>query len=159
MEMPHHTSPAPLLTRADYERHRAQLDQLRQIRDRDLPSLLRDARGFVSSDAEEEIAQIRDDHVYVEARIAQLEAVLRDARVMPGREIEVEYLRTGRRAAYRIGGAGGPGAPRAMSPASPMGQAVIGRAAGDVVSVSLPGGRDEELRIVSVESRAERLAA
>ena len=50
------------------------------MRDRDLPELLRDARGFVASDAEEEIAQIRDDHVFVDARIAHLEAPLRDAR-------------------------------------------------------------------------------
>ena len=81
------------------------LDELRRIRDRDLPELLRDARGFVSSDAEEEIAQIRDDHIFVEARIAHLEALLRDAHVIadneapdvafPGRVVNVEYTRSG----------------------------------------------------------------
>src|SRR5829696_10225854 len=91
MTHPDHPNSASLLTRGDYEQYGAQLAELRRVRDHDLPELLRDARGFVASDAEEEIAQIRDDHVFVEARIAHLEAVLRDARVMPGREIEVEY--------------------------------------------------------------------
>ena len=58
-----HPNSASLLTRADYEQYRAHLEELRRVRDRDLPELLRDARGFVASDAEEEMAQIRDDHV------------------------------------------------------------------------------------------------
>jgi transcription elongation GreA/GreB family factor len=96
-EQPH---PASLLTRADYERYQGHLDELRRVRDRDLPELLRDARGFVASDAEEEIAQIREDHVFVEARIAHLEALLRDAHLVddgeapgiacPGRIVDVE---------------------------------------------------------------------
>ena len=135
------------------------------MRDRDLPGLLRDARGFVASDAEEEIAQIREDHVFVETRIARLEALLRDAHVIddgeapgmafPGRVVEVEYTRSGKLASYRIGGAGGPST---VSAGSPVGQALIGRAAGDVVAVDLPGGRVEELRIVAV-ARAEALRA
>jgi transcription elongation factor GreA len=169
MEMQDHRRPSSLLTAADFERHRAQLEELRRVRDRDLPQLLRDARGFVASDAEEEIAQIRDDHVYLETRIAHLETVLSNAQViaddeapgiaLPGRDVEVEYLRTGKRVAYRIGGTAGTGTPRAMSPGSPMGQAVIGRATGDVVAVTLPDGRAEELRIVSVEARGDGLAA
>src|SRR3954452_5076285 len=104
-------NPSALLTRADYEHHQRILDELRRVRDRDLPELLRDARGFVASDAEEEIAQIRDDHVFVEARIAHLEALLREAHViadggapgvaLPGRIVEVEYTRSGKRATYR----------------------------------------------------------
>src|SRR3954468_1499300 len=107
----HPTSPL-LLTRADYEQCRADLEELRRVRDRDLPELLRDARGFVASDADEEIAQIRDDHVFVEGRIAHLEALLRDARIIgdreapgvafPGRVVEIEYTSSGNRASYRI---------------------------------------------------------
>ena len=107
MPHPDHPNPASLLTRADYEQHRATLDELRRVRDRDLPELLRDARGFVAGDADEEIAQIRDDHVFVESRIAQLEALLREARIIgdgeapgvafPGRVVEIEYTSSGRR--------------------------------------------------------------
>src|SRR5829696_6877372 len=103
MTHPDHPNTASLLTRADYEQYRAQLEVLRRVRDRELPELLRDARSFVASDAEEEIAQIRDDHVFVETRIAHLEALLRDAHVIadskapdvafPGQVVDVEYMR------------------------------------------------------------------
>ena len=170
MNQPEQSNPTTLLTRADYELHRDHLQELRRVRDRDLPKLLRDARGFVASDAVEEIAQIREDHVFVETRIAHLEALLREAHVMtddeapgmafPGRVVEVQYTRSGKLATYRIAGAGGPGEPGTVSAGSPVGRALIGRVAGDVVAVELPGGRVEELRIVSVDrAEAGRAAA
>ena len=164
-----HPNSASLLTRADYEQCRAHLEELRRVRDRDLPELLRDARGFVASDAEEEIAQILDDHVFVESRIAHLEALLRDAHVIgdseapdvafPGRVVDVEYTRNGKQATYRIASAGSAARPDTVSAASPAGQALIGRAGGDLVSFELPNGRAEELRIVAVRQDDEGLAA
>src|SRR5215210_5875168 len=166
MTHPDQPNSALLLTRADYEQYRADLQELRRVRDRDLPELLRDARGFVASDAEEEIAQIRDDHVFVESRIAQLEALLRDAQVLIdteapgmaflGRIVEVENTRSGERTSYRIAGAGVAGEPGTVSAGSPVGRALIGRVRGDVVRVELPGGRAEELRIVAVRQPEER---
>jgi transcription elongation factor GreA len=167
-EQPHRT-PASVLTPADYALYREHLDELRRVRDHDLPELLRDARGFVSSDAEEEMAQIREDHVYVAARITHLEALLRDAHILadseapgiavPGRIVDVEYTDRGTLATYRIAGAGGSDGVPTVSPASPVGQALIGRPAGAVVSVELPRGRATELRILAVRPGDERLAA
>ena len=169
MTQPDRSNPASLLTRAEYERHCGDLDELRRVRDRDLPELLRDARGFVASDAEEEIAQIREDHAFVEARIAHLEALLRHAEVIadgaavgvafPGRTVDVEYTRSGKRATYRIAGAGGAGGPGTVSAGSPVGQRLIGSTSGDVVSVELPDGRAEEIRIIAVRSDDDGLAA
>jgi transcription elongation factor GreA len=164
-----HPNSASLLTRADYEQYRAQLLELRRVRDRDLPELLRDARGFVASDAEEEIAQIRDDHVFVESRIAHLEGLLRDAHVigdreapdlaLPGRVVDVEYTRSGKQATYRIASPGSGARRGTVSAGSPVGQGLIGRGRGDRVSVELPNGRAEELRIVAVRRDDEGLAA
>ena len=169
MPQPDQPHPASLLTRADYERYRRHLDELRRVRDRDLPELLRDARDFVASDAEEEMAQIREDHVFVQARIAHLEALLRDAHVIvdgdapgiafPGRIVDVEYTRSGKRATYRIAGAGRAGGPGTVSAGSPVGHGLIGHARGDLVSIDLPSGRTEELRIVDVRRDDGGLAA
>jgi transcription elongation factor GreA len=162
MHRPDHPTLPSLLTHAEYERYRGDLDELRRVRDRDLPELLRDARGFVASDAEEEIAQIRDDHRFVEARIAHLEALLRNARVItdgehtgvafPGRIVDVEYIRSGKLATYRIAGAGSTGTPGTVSAGSPVGQGLLGRVSGDLVSVELPNGYAEEIRILAVRS-------
>ncbi len=51
---------------------------------------------------------------------------------------------------YRVGGIAGPDRGRFVSARSPVGQALLGRTAGDVVSVTLPTGATEELVILSV---------
>ena len=107
--------------------------------------------------------------MFVESRIAHLEALLRDAHVIgdseapdvafPGRVVDVEYLRDGKLATYRIASAGSAARPGTVSAGSPVGQGLIGRARGDLVSVELPNGRAEELRIVAVRRDDEGLAA
>jgi transcription elongation GreA/GreB family factor len=150
---------APLLTAAEYQAYARKLADLREIRDRDLPALLRDARGFVASDAAEEIAQIQEDYAVVEERIARLEELIRSAQVVRsdappdvvslGRTVHVKYLRTGAVTSYRV--AGVPSIEKgAVSAASPIGRALLGRSPGDLVAVDLPAGRVENLRILAV---------
>lgn len=156
----HDGAPALQLTRAEQARYVDELSELRRVRDRDLPGLLRAARAFVASDAVEEIAQIREDQVVVESRIAQLQNLLAEATLVDddelanvvslGHAVEVEYTRTGRTATYRLAGSGVSGGPRTVSARSPVGQALLGRAPGDVFAVEMPGGRVEELRLLSV---------
>ena len=120
----------------------------------------RAARGFVGADAAEEIAHIREDHAVIDARIARLEDLLRTATVLPdapadglatlGSTVEVEYARTGRRASYRVNGIASGTDARSVSARSPVGRAVMGRRAGDVVSVELPSGRVQSLQILAI---------
>jgi transcription elongation GreA/GreB family factor len=147
--------------RTEHDRYRRQLDELRRLRDIDLPRLLRDARTFVASDAAEKIVQISVDQTVADARIAQLESLLQEAAVIEdedravgvvalGRTVEVRHTRTGIVRSYRVGGIAGPDRARFVSIRSPVGQALLGRTAGDVVSVTLPTGAAEELVILSV---------
>jgi transcription elongation factor GreA len=142
---------------AEYE---LELDRLRAIRARDIRDRMRRARGFVAADAAEEIAHIQEDIAVIDARIARLEDLLRRAIVLPdgpaagvatlGCTVEVEYERTGRRTSYRLNGIASGGDARSVSARSPVGRVLMGRRAGDVVSVDLPSGRVESLRIVAV---------
>jgi transcription elongation factor GreA len=150
---------APLLTPAEYGAYLRRLEDLREIRDRDLPELMRDARSFVASDAAEEVVQIQEDFAVVDGRIARLEELIRTARVVhagpadvvcPGRTVEVEYLRTATVTSYRVAGTPPTSDIGTASAASPMGRAIIGRCAGDLVTVRLPAGRVEQLRILAV---------
>jgi transcription elongation factor GreA len=154
----------PLLTPAEHRTYLDELDRLREIRDRDLPELLRTARTFVADDAAEEIIQIRDDRAVVDARIARLEQLLETARIVDGeatpesvtlgRSAEVEYLGTGKVVTYRVVGIPGGSASGTVSASSPVGAALIGRSAGEIVPVDLPGGRSERLKILSVVDAA-----
>lgn len=137
-----------------------ELERLTEIRERDLPGLLRDARTFFADDAAEEIIQIYEDQVVVDDRIRRLEELVRSARVIEddlapqvvtlGRSVEVEYLRTGNVRTYRVAGIPAASGSGTVSAASPLGAALMGRSPGDVVAVELPGGRVEELRIRAV---------
>ncbi|HEV2785872.1 MAG TPA: GreA/GreB family elongation factor, partial [Solirubrobacteraceae bacterium] len=105
--------------------------------------------------------QIGVDQAVADKRIAQLEALLHDATIVDddgddrgivavGRSVVVQYTRTGERRTFRIGGIAGAERERFVSARSPVGQALLGHAQGDLVSVTLPTGAEEELLIVSV---------
>ena len=157
----------PLLTPEEYGSYAQELDRLSEIRDRDLPDLLREARTFVASDAAEEIIQIQEDQAVVRARIARLEQLLRTAVITDGDaapgivslgcSVEVEYLETGRFATYRVAGVPSSSSSGAVSAASPLGAALMGRPPGERVCVELPHGRIENLRILAVRDN-ERAA-
>jgi transcription elongation factor GreA len=154
------TTPELVIGASEYAEYERELDHLRANRARELPDRMRRARGFVGADAAEEIAHIQEDHVVVAARIARLEALLGSAVVLPdgpadgvatiGSTLEVENERTGRRASYRLHGIASGADTRSVSARSPVGRAVMGRRAGDVVSVELPSGRVESLRILAI---------
>jgi transcription elongation factor GreA len=151
---------------ADYEQ---ELGRLRAVRARDLPDRFRRAREYVGADAAEEIAHIQEDRAVIDARIARLEDLLRTAIVLPegpaegvatlGCTVEVEYERTGRRASYRLSGIAAGGDACSVSARSPVGRALMGRRAGDVVSVDLPSGRVEPLHIVAISPQPAAAAA
>jgi transcription elongation factor GreA len=163
------TDHRPILTIHEYEHHEAQLEALRQRRDCDFRRILRQARTFVANDAAEETLHLDNDLRVLDARIAHLEALLRDAKVVSeddhapdvvavGRTVTVRYSRTGKIATYYVGGSSGYSAARTVSPRSPMGRALLGRSVGDRVRVELPIGRTEELLIRGVGPSARRAA-
>jgi transcription elongation factor GreA len=149
-----------LLGAAEYVAYEAELLRLRGIRDRELPERLREARGFVAADTAEEIAHIQEERTVMDARIARLEDLLHTATVVPdgatsdlvtlGVTVEVAYPRKRRRATYRLTGTASASDGGAVSARSPVGRALMGRRAGDVVSAHLPGGRIEQLEILGI---------
>ena len=150
----------PLLGAAEYVAYEAELLRLRRIRDRELPERLREARGFVAADTAEEIAHIQEQRTVMDARIARLDDLLHTATVVPdgaasdlvtlGATVEVAYPRKRGRATYRLTGTASASDGRAVSARSPVGRALMGRRAGDLVSAHLPGGRIEQLEILGI---------
>jgi transcription elongation factor GreA len=149
-----------LLGAAEYVAYEDELLRLRGIRDRELPERLREARGFVAADAAEEVAHIQEERTVMDARIARLEDLLHAATVIPdgaasdlvtlGATVEVVYPRKRRRATYRLTGTASASDARVVSARSPVGRALMGRRAGDVVAAHLPGGRIEHLQILGI---------
>lgn len=157
------TQPRLVLTpseRAGYERA---LAELVARRDRERHERMREARTYVSADAVEEIGQIQEEQAITERRIAYLERLLGEAVTVDGdgdaagvvaigSAVTVEYVATGQQATYQLTGIGSTDGKQLVSARSPVGQALMGRRVGDVVSVELPGDRRVELRIRTVAS-------
>jgi transcription elongation factor GreA len=164
-----------ILTQSELDRLTAELESLRSAHRDGHAERLRNARGFgVAGDNDDHLAAF-EDAVVDEVKIAQLERVIRFATVIDdhlvddgaaglGSIVRVEDQR-GRRTEYEIVGVRSEdGAIPQVTPASPMGQALLGARTGDTVRVTLPNGRDRSLKVLAVVApevarRAERKIA
>jgi transcription elongation factor GreA len=155
-----------VLGAADYAELVRELDDLRRRHRGEISQRLRDARSYGSpGDADDRLA-IREDAAFAEARIAQLEHLVRFATVVAadvdaagvaglGSVVTVadetggtmEFELVGRRTADA--GAG------QVSLASPVGKALTGVRAGDVARVALPSGEIRVLSVLSVLPRRD----
>jgi len=71
-----------VLTREGYERMKQELDWLIRVKRREVAQRLREAREFGDIRENAEFAAAKEEQAQVEARIAELERVLRGARVV-----------------------------------------------------------------------------
>jgi transcription elongation factor GreA len=156
------------LTRAEFDELARELQALRDRHQAELAERLRDARAHGSPGDNEDVLAVHEEASVLEARIGRLEELLRSAPIVdrefdgraslgctvrvagPGGR-EAEYVLVGRRSETA--------SPREVSSGSPVGQALLGARAGQVVRAELPGGRERALRIVAVTPPARIRAA
>jgi transcription elongation GreA/GreB family factor len=155
------TPNGPVLTAAAAEMLAAEVERLRALRDEEFTARRREALAVSGSDEDAHLA-IGEDEGVSNARIANLEALLRHATVVAhepagddlagiGSTVTVEDVASGRRHDYVLVAWHDGAARGTVSAASPVGQAILGRGVGDEASIELPGGRDRRLRIVAVQ--------
>jgi transcription elongation factor GreA len=132
---------------------REELDRLQLELDVEYPDRLRQAREFGDGGNNDDYLQIKEEEAVLRSRIA---ATVSDSRpsdngvIGIGTVVEAEDPRTGRRTTHRLIGSFAPQEAGDVSASSPVGQALLGRSAGDSGEVELPDGRKKELRIVAV---------
>jgi transcription elongation factor GreA len=151
--------PEPI-TRAGYERLQAELEQLVTTRRRQIVEELREAREDGTEPGETRpVAEVLDDRAALERRIDELTRALAIATIADPPADGVAGI--GKRVSIRLGAGRAPidydlvGAieadpgERRISVASPIGEALVGRRAGERVEVETPGGL-REVEIVAV---------
>jgi transcription elongation factor GreA len=158
------------LTREGERELRAKRDALRRHIEVELPRRLRAAREFGEAVGNDDYLQILEEEAVSSARLQALEQVLATAVVVDGDD-EGAGAAIGSVVTIRIGGetverrivgdyeATGDGA---VSASSPIGSAILGRGAGETVTVELPSGAVRDLEIVAVRAAPaadEQLAA
>jgi transcription elongation GreA/GreB family factor len=152
------------LTAKEYEQHARELRRLRHERDVKIVGLLRDTRTLVAADAGEERTQLRLAQAATDQRIASLEHLLRQSEIVHlppdddvvhiGSFVKLHVPRTDSCRWYELVGLpGGQDDPHpAITLRSPVGQAIHGRAVGDVVCAELPNETTERLVILEVRT-------
>jgi transcription elongation factor GreA len=139
------------ITREGYERLRAELEHLVTARRREVAEWLREAREDGAEPGENpDVGAALDEQAQLERRIDEIEAALAVARIAEPPEPGVAGI--GRHVRLRLDGAAEPVAyelvgaleadptTRRISVGSPVGRALVGRRAGDLVAVETPGG-------------------
>jgi transcription elongation factor GreA len=158
-----------LLSPTDFADIVQELELLRSTHRAEVADRLRDARTYGTAVGDDDHLAILEDAAVDRGKIAQLERLVASATIVDdaladdglatlGSFVEVRD-RSGDHIEYEIVGWRSPDAPRTqVTPASPIGKALLGARGGDVVRVQLPRGRERTLEVVAVR-RAQARAA
>ncbi len=150
-----------VLTRDGFLRIEAELDRLVRVERHEVAERIRDAKdyGELTENAEYEAA--KNAQAFIEGRILDLKKILSSARVLDEAEIRTDVIGLGTHVTVRdlsydeefsltlvSAFEADPDRDR-ISDLSPIGRALKGRSAGEIVSVSAPGG-EMRLEILDV---------
>ena len=153
-----------LLTPEGYEKLKAEIEDLRTTKRREVAERIKEAREFGDISENAEYDHAKNEQAMLEARIAQLEEKLRGASVVDekqreagvvslGSRVRVKDQKSGQSVAYHIvGSAEADPTENKLSNESPVGSALLGHKRGDVVSVSVPRGPNRKLKITKIEA-------
>jgi transcription elongation factor GreA len=156
---------AALMTAADLESLRSELERLRERTGLEIAQRLREARFYGDGANNDEYHAVREEQMVLQARMASLEETIARAIVVdPGDAVQgvaaigstvwVEDLASGTTTPYLLTSAHQPIGPDVISAASPIGRALMGAVPGTVATVDLPNGRSRSVRLVDVETGA-----
>ena len=138
-----------------------ELEELKTVRRKDVAEKIKVARGFGDLSENSEYDEAKNEQAFIESRIAQLEAMLKNARVIDNDELNLdtvsvgthvkiededgeveEYDITGSTEADPLNGK--------ISDESPVGAALMGQKVGQTVTVSLPNGGTIDFNILEI---------
>jgi transcription elongation factor GreA len=129
-----------------------ELNLLSTVRREDVAERIRQAREFGDISENSEYDDAKNEQALLEGRIALLQEKLRRARVVKASEIETDKVSFGSTVTLRdkdagdtrmytvVGSAEADPANSRLSNESPVGQAILGKRVGDVVTVPVPVG-------------------
>lgn len=141
-----------ILTDEGLKNYENELEQLKTVKRKEVAEKIKVALSFGDLSENSEYDEAKNEQAILEARISQIESILKNAKIIDESEIslshvhvgskikvhdfdfdeDVEYLIVGASEADPFNGK--------LSDESPVGQALIGHAVGDVVEVETPDG-------------------
>ena len=153
-----------VVTHEGYKKLEQELDTLRTVKRKEVAEKIKVARGYGDLSENAEYDAAKEEQAIVEARIADLEATLKVARIIDDDDLSAGTVSIGMRVRILAEGddedeaeeydiTGSTEADMDMnriSDESPVGAALVGHKAGDEVEVTLPNGNIIDYKILSV---------
>ena len=153
-----------VVTHEGYKKLEQELDNLRTVKRKEVADKIKVARGYGDLSENAEYDAAKEEQAVVEARIADLEATLKVARIIDDSDLSHDTVSIGMRVrilpegqseenAMEFDITGSTEADMSLhriSDESPVGSALIGHKAGDLVQVSLPNGNVVGYKVLAV---------
>ena len=153
-----------VVTHEGYKKLEQELDSLRTVKRKEVAEKIKVARGYGDLSENAEYDAAKEEQAIIEARIADLEATLKVARIIDDDDLSAGTVSIGMRVRILAEGddedeaeeydiTGSTEADMDMnriSDESPVGAALVGHKAGDEVEVTLPNGNIIDYKILSV---------
>lgn len=140
------------LTAEGLKKIEEEYDELKTVRRKEVADRIKQALAFGDISENSEYDEAKNEQARLEERIAKLERTLRNARVIDDEDISEEIVSIGSRVTVKdieydeeirytiVGSAEADPYEEKISNESPVGRALIGRKAGDIVDVQVPDG-------------------
>ena len=153
-----------VVTREGYKKLEQDLNELRTVKRKEVADKIKVARGYGDLSENAEYDAAKEEQAIVEARIADLEATLKVARIIDDSELSNDTVSIGMRVTILAEGDDPEDAEEyditgsteadmnlnRISDESPVGAALIGHKAGDEVDVTLPNGNIIVYKVLAV---------
>ena len=141
-----------ILTTEGHQKLEQELEQLKTVRRKEVSEKIKVALSFGDLSENSEYDEAKNEQAMVEARITEVEQMLKNASVLDesgittdtigvGSVIKIKHLKLGKEDTYKIVGST-EAAPlqKKISDESPVGKAMLGHHVGDIVDVEAPAG-------------------
>ncbi len=152
-----------LLTHAGLLKLEEELHELKVVKRKEVSQKIKEAReqGDLSENAEYDAA--KDEQRDIEARIEQIEKILKNAEIVDEDEVDVDKISVGCKVLVYdvdfdeemelriVGSTEASSLEGKISNESPVGKALIGASTGDTVDVELPNGSTIQYKILKIE--------
>ena len=145
-------TPIDEMTREEYQQLRDELEHLKTVERNDISEKIRVARGFGDLSENSEYDEAKNDQARLEARISRLEERLKNVQIVAvGTKVILLDMEFDDKTEYRIASSGtGGDDDNVVTADSPVGQAIMGHAVGEVVDIKTPNGQTYQMKIIEI---------
>lgn len=141
-----------IVTKEGLKKLELELEELKTVRRKEVAEKIKVARGFGDLSENSEYDEAKNEQAIVEGRIAELEAQLKNVRVLDESELGTENVHVGSIVTVRykgkktdvtfeiVGSTEANPLGGRISDESPIGKGLLGHSVGDTIDVETPGG-------------------